>query len=444
MSSFEAAWLPPVALYGVPLLLGLSLYFRGRRRKERRALHDLRRSRDIGLDEPVSMHPVINGNRCMGCGVCVDACPHGDVLGVIGGQAELVNPTECIGHGACTASCPTDAIRLVVGSERRGVNVPVLGPDFQTNVPGVFVAGELGGMGLIRNAIEQGRQAVESIAKLPGVGSDDDLLDTVIVGAGPAGFGASLTALQTGLRFVTLEQEKLGGSLVHHPRGKIIVTHPVEVPLVGAVDMRETHKEELLSFWERVRREKGLRVRENERVEAVARRSDGTFEVQTTRATYETRSVLLAVGRRGTPRKLEVPGEETSKVVYSLSDPRQYSGKKVIVVGGGDSALEAAASLAKEKGTQVILVHRGEGFPRSCARSRELVEEAACAHGLEVWLHSQVREIRPDAVVVSTGDGTREVPNDAVLVCAGGILPNDFLLKIGVEIETKFGTPVNA
>lgn len=443
MGDFDAAVLPPVAIYLVPLLAMLGLYFRSRRRKEELALRDLLHSRDLGLTEPVSMHPVINRNRCIGCGACVDACPHGDVLGVIGGQAELINPTNCIGHGACATACPTDGIRLVIGSERRGVNIPLLTPDFQTNVPGVFVAGELGGMGLIRNAIAQGCQAIEAIAKLPGIGTQDDLLDTVIVGAGPAGFGASLMALQSGLDFVTVDQERLGGSLVHHPRGKIIVTEPVEIPLVGSINMRETCKEELLEFWERIRADTGLRVRENERVEAVERRSDGSFLVRTDKASYETRSVLLAVGRRGTPRKLEVPGEDTSKVVYSLSDPAQYRGKHVLVVGGGDSALEAAASLAQQDGTRVTLTYRGHAFVRACSNSREQLEDAVGQHGLVVLMNSSVREIRPDDVVVQTESGRREIPNDAVVICAGGVLPNDFLRKIGVEVETKYGTPVH-
>ncbi|MCP3984689.1 MAG: NAD(P)-binding domain-containing protein [bacterium] len=421
----------------------LGMYFRLRQRKEGHALRDLLHSQDLGLTEPVSMHPVINGNRCIGCGACVTACPHGNVLGVIGGQAELVNPTNCIGHGACAAACPIDGIRLVIGSERRGVNIPMLGPDFQTNVPGVFVAGELGGMGLIRNAIEQGRLAIESISKLPGIGAEDERLDTVIVGAGPAGFGASLAALQSGLRFVTIDQERLGGSLVHHPRGKIIVTQPVEIPLVGSVDMRETHKEELLDFWERVRAEKGLRIRENEHVDVVERHSDGSFSVRTDKGVYETRSVLLAVGRRGTPRKLEVPGEESSKVVYSLSDPAQYKGKHVLVVGGGDSALEAAASLAQQQDTNVTLSYRGDAFQRACPNSRELTQTAVDQHELLVLLESQVKEIREESVVLQTGSGRREIPNDAVVVCAGGVLPNDFLHKIGVEIETRYGTPVH-
>ncbi len=441
MGNLDAAWLPSLAIYLVPLGALLLLYFRRAGAREARAVKDLDRSRSAGLGEPVSVHPVINGNRCMGCAACADACPQGDVLGVIGGQADLVNPTNCIGHGACARSCPTDAIRLVIGTERRGVNVPVLTPDFQTNVPGLFVAGELGGMGLIRNAIEQGRQAVESIRKLDGIGSGDRL-DLIIVGAGPAGFGASLTAVQHKMRSVTLEQDRLGGSIAHHPRGKIVVVHPVDVPMVGKVDMRQTQKEELLEFWQRARREHQLNIRENEPVQAITREGDG-FIVRTDRGTYEARAVLLAVGRRGTPRKLEIPGEESSKVVYRLVDPDQYRGQRVLVVGGGDSALEAASSLSKAQGTKVTLSYRGAAFQRAGPRSHELFEEAVGERGLQFLPRSTLRRIEESEVEIETEHGVQSIPNDSVIVCCGGVMPGDFLQSVGVHLETRYGTPLN-
>jgi thioredoxin reductase len=435
------SWLLATLVYALPLLFVAARYFRGRGRRERAHRAALETSREAGLAEPVSLHPVINPNRCMGCGACVAACPQGDVLGVIEGQAHLVNPTHCIGHGACREACPTDAIVLAIGSETRGVDIPVLGPDFQTNVPGIFVAGELGGMGLIRNAIEQGRRAVESARKLEGVGAGDRL-DLVVVGAGPAGFGASLTALSHGLRFVTLEQDTLGGSIAHHPRGKIIVTEPVDVPLVGKVRFRETTKESVLTFWADVRRRTRLRIRERERVEAIAPVEDG-FDVRTSRGAYRTRAVVLAVGRRGTPRRLEVPGEELPKVVYRLVDPEQYRGRRVLVVGGGDSALEAAASLAAAARCEVTLAYRGRAFVRARPRSREALEAAARAGRARVLFETNVREIRPASVVLAGADGAeRELANDAVLVCAGGVLPKDFLRQVGVAVETCFGKPV--
>ncbi len=427
-------------VYALPLALLLLAWFRVRRREELRCLEALERSRDAGLLEPVSLHPVIDRAVCMGCGACTRACPQGDVLGVVGGQAELVNPTHCIGHGACQRACPTDAIALAIGTETRGVEIPRLGPDFETNVPGVFVAGELGGMGLIRNAVQQGRRAVEAIRKLPGVG-EGDRLDLVVVGAGPAGIAASLTALAHGLRFATLEQDTLGGAIRHHPRGKVVVLHPVEFPLVGRVRMREMPKEALLAFFERVCRDTGLRIREGERVEEVRPEGDG-FAVRSSSGWLAARAVLLAVGRRGTPRRLGVPGEERSKVVYRLADPAQYRGARVLVVGGGNSALEAAIRLAEERGCRPTLAYRGRAFVRATPGNRERVAALSAAGRLDLRLETVVEEIAEDRVRLHTRSGSEWLGNDAVVVCAGGVLPTDFLRRIGVEVETRFGEPL--
>ena len=227
------------------------------------------------------------------------------MLGIVAGRAVLVSPGDCIGHGACKAACPVEAISLVFGSERRGVDIPLLSPSFESTVPGIFIAGELGGMGLIRNALEQGRQAVEVIAQRRGSGAQ--ALDLIIVGAGPAGFAASLTALSKGMRFVTLEQESLGGSVFQYPRGKLVMTAPATVPLVGKVNFRQTSKETLLKFWQETERKTKVKINYQERVEEIVR--DGsTFKVRSNRGQYVAHNVLLAIGRRGTPRKLGVPG----------------------------------------------------------------------------------------------------------------------------------------
>ena len=433
--------LAEAAIYLLPLVVAFGLWWRRRVRFEERSRSAYEASREGGLAEPVSLHPVINRNRCMGCAACVEACPQGDVLGVLAGQAELVNPTHCIGHGACRESCPTDAIELAIGSETRGVDIPVLGPDFQTNVPGVFVAGELGGMGLIRNAIEQGRRAIESVRKIDGVGQGD-MLDVVIVGCGPAGLGASLAAMEHGLRFKTLEQDTLGGSIHHHARGKVVVTEPVDMPLIGPVRIRETTKEALLTLWQRVVKQTGLVIHEREHVEGLRVREHG-FEVITQRSRHATRAVVLAVGRRGSPRKLEVPGEESSKVVYRLVDPQQYRGQRVLVVGGGDSALEAAVSLAKVSGTQVTLAYRGDAFVRARPESRRKLEEAQARGSIDVRMNSNVSSIASDHVMLEGPGGPERLPNDVVLACTGGVMPTDFLASIGVRVETRFGTPLH-
>jgi thioredoxin reductase len=359
------------------------------------------------------------------------------VLGLIDGKAELIKPANCIGHGACKEACPQDAITLVLGTESRGIDIPVVAPNFETNVPGIFVAGELGGMGLIRNAIEQGRQAIESVRALEGIGEGAEL-DVLIVGAGPAGFAATLASKQHGLRCVTVEQESLGGTVAHYPRGKIVMTAPVQLPLYGLVKLRETTKEALLEFWQDVARKTGIEIQYNERVEGISPVAGG-FVVESSRGTYRARSVVLAIGRRGTPRKLGVPGEGDSKVVYRLIEPSQYRGQRVLVVGGGDSALEAATSLAEEPGTLVALAYRSDGFSRAKPKNRDKLDAAVDQHELRVLLKSQVREIAPTHVQVETPDGEATIENDAVIVCAGGILPTGFLESIGVAIETKRG-----
>lgn len=435
------ALLPFLSVYGTALVVVFAGYIYRRRRRAQRAHRTLEQSTSSGHSEPITLHPVINPNRCLGSGACVAACPTGDVLAVVGGQATLVNPTHCIGHGRCQESCPTQAITLAIGSETRGVDIPVLGPGFETNVPGVFVAGELGGMGLIRNAIEQGRKAIQSVPKLDRAGKGE-VFDVLIVGAGPAGLGASLAALERGLRFITLEQDTLGGSIVHHPRGQLVVTDSVDIPLVGTVEFGETSKESLLEFWERVRQDTGLEIRERERVEAIEKLETG-FRVRSSRHEYEAGAVVLAVGRRGTPRRLGIPGEEeSSKVVYRLVDPAQYAGKRVLVVGGGDSAVESAVSVSEQSGTHVWLSYRGDVLQRPRPANREKLDRAVRTEALEVLLSSTVVEIEPDTITLETGAGLRTLEVDAVIVCAGGVLPNDFLRSVGVAIETKFGTPL--
>ncbi|MFI4879863.1 MAG: NAD(P)-binding domain-containing protein [Steroidobacterales bacterium] len=424
-------------VYGVPALALFIWHVRRRRRLERRSASVQQLT---GAAEPASLHPIIDPARCIGCGGCLKACPeqeHHAVLGIVAGRATLVSPGDCIGHGACKAACPVNAISLVFGSERRGVDIPLLSPTFESNVPGIFVAGELGGMGLIRNALEQGRQAIESIAARRG--SSHDRLDVLIVGAGPAGFAASLAALARKLRCVTVEQESLGGSVFQYPRGKLVMTAPATVPLIGKVSFRQTDKESLLRFWQEAERRTGVKINYRERVEQITREAGG-FAVRTSRAQYHTQNVLLAIGRRGTPRKLGVRGEELPKVVYRLIDPEQYAGQQVLVVGGGDSALEAAVSVSEAAGSSVTLSYRGDNFDRAKGRNRDRVKSAVQQGRLTVLMKSNVQEIQPDAVAIEQDGSTVTLRNDAVIISAGGVMPTEFLQRIGIAVETKYGT----
>lgn len=429
---------PMLAVYALPLVLILMIYMGRRKKTETRSIAKHASAAEAGLLEPASLHPVIDPGQCIGCGSCVSACPEGEILGLINGKAVLVEPSHCIGHGACKTACPVDAITLVFGTEKRGVDIPHVSPNFQTNVPGIFIAGELGGMGLVRNAIEQGRQAIESVRRLNGIGHGRRL-DVVIVGSGPAGIAASLAAMQHKLRFITLEQDSLGGTVAHFPRGKLVMTAPATLPLIGKVNFKEISKEKLLEFWKGVVNKTGLKINFGERVDSITQVGDG-FQVKTMRATYSTRSILLAIGRRGTPRKLDVPGEESPKVVYRLIDPEQYRGQHVLVVGGGDSALEAAASIAEEPGTTVTLSYRSENFSRAKLKNRERVAKAQSSGRLTCLMPSEIKRIFEYEVEVEQGGRRRMIKNDAVIVCAGGILPTAFLKNIGIEVETKYGT----
>ena len=427
-------------VYLVPLLIIYLIYFYFKIRVHRKSVLIRNEAIQDGMNQPASLHPIINHNRCIGCRACVIACPenHNDVLGMIKNKAALINPSACIGHGPCKDVCPVDAITLVFGTEERGVEIPHVTPEFETNVPGVFIAGEIGGMGLIHNAINQGVQAMDSIYKLV-KGQTENELDVVIVGAGPAGIAASLSAMEKNLKFKTIEQDSLGGVVAHYPRGKLVMTAPVELPLEGTVDITETTKESLLDFWQEVVDKTGLEINFNERVKAV-KQNGGGFEVVNENSILKTRSVLLAIGRQGTPRKLDIEGEDLNKVVYRLIDSLQYQSKHVLVVGGGDSALEAAYSIADEPDTTVSLSYRGEGFNRAKGKNRKKVEAAVANGKLNIYFKSNVISIEENSVTIDYDGTVLELENEAVIICAGGILPTGFLNEIGIKYETKYGT----
>ncbi len=427
------------SVYALPMLLLWGGYWYLRSRTQRHNLDVFDSERRAGLSEPPSLHPVIDPADCIGCQACVIACPEGDILGLIDGKARLLRPTNCIGHGACKEACPTNAIELVFGTETRGIDIPFVRENFETNVPGVFIAGELGGMGLIRNAITQGQLASRAIAQTldPNIRHDGGL-DLVIVGAGPSGISASLAAMECGLNFVTIEQDSLGGTVAHYPRNKIVVTSPVDLPLIGKVRLRETSKESLLRLWQEVIEQVGLEIRCQETALSITPVEDG-FRVQTTKTEYRTQTVLLAIGRRGTPRKLGLPGEELAKVAYRLREPEIYRDKRVLVVGGGDAAIEAALRLTEVAGTEIMLSYRGAVFSRASPANRERIEAAVREDQVRVIFESKVTDISPATVSIERGGQTATYPNDAVIICAGGTLPTALLETIGVRVDTKYG-----
>lgn len=417
-------------------------FVRKRRTDERRARHAEAKAEEYGLHVPASLHPVVDPARCLGCGACVRACPEGDVLGLVDGQARPIQPARCVGHGLCQRSCPTDAISLVFGTAERGVDIPRIQGNFETNVPGIYIVGELGGMGLVKNAFEQGRQCIEGIAK-EGRAKPTDALDLLIVGSGPAGLSASVNAIHHGLDFVTVEKEPdLGGTVRHYPRRKLVMTSPISVPGYGTLDVREVEKEELVATWRDMVDTTGLEVNTGEVVEAIAPTEDECFVVETNADAYRTRRVVLAIGRRGIPRKLGIPGEEGENVYYALAEPEAFAGRRIVIVGGGDSAVEAAMMLADQPGTTVRLSYRKDKLSRIKPKNHERFEAAVAAGHVEPLWETNLARIGPDEVAYTDAAGREHVlPNDEVLVFIGGELPTAFLEACGIKMDTHFGRP---
>lgn len=391
-----------------------------------------------GQHIPPSLHPVIDPDICIGSFSCLKSCPEGDIIGIVGGVAKLVEPTHCIGHGRCAAECPVGAIKLVFGTSERGVDLPEVDEFFESSRPGVHVVGELGGMGLIRNATVQGRQVSERLAAVLDRQRPPDVVDVAVVGSGPAGLATALGCRAAGLTFRVLEQETVGGTVAHYPRQKLVMTEPVELPIVGKLGKRHISKEELLATWQKAIAQADIRVEERTQVLGIAG-ADGDFSVETNQGPVRARKVVLATGRRGTPRKLGVPGEDLSKVSYRLIDAAQYEGCRVLVVGGGDAALEAAIQLSEDSDAEVTLSYRGESFGKCRDANRKKVAELAERGRLTPRMKSQVKEILPKQVRLELDGGVVELPNDYVIVCAGGELPLEFLKKVGVGLRRYHG-----
>ncbi len=401
----------------------------------------IKKAQEEGLHEPVSLHPFIDVNTCIGTGACVAACPEKDIIGIYNGKATIINASQCVGHGACFHACPTEAITLRIGTEKRGVELPHINSNFETNVPGIFIAGELGGMGLIRNAVEQGRQAVENIARSLRK-NHSATYDLIIIGSGPAGISGSLTARKFNLNLLLVDQDTLGGAVYSFPRKKIVMTSPMDLPLYGKVKLFETTKAELLDLWQTALKQNNIKVNENSKVEFVV--SDGDiFKVTTLRGeVFSAAAVLLAIGRRGTPRKLNIPGEDREKVAYRLLEPEDLSGKNIVVVGGGDLAIESALLLSDQN--NVTLSYRNEVFARIKPKNSIAINEAIEAGKIKLLLKSNLVSIEDEHVYIMTADGGEPVKleNDLVYIFAGGELPTQFLEKAGIKITRKFGETV--
>jgi len=436
--------LEQILIYSIAALLCIVvviIYLRKKSRESKIVEEKIKKAKEEGLYEPISLHPYVDVNSCIQTGACIAACPEHDILGIVNGKATTINASRCIGHGACFHACPTQAISLRIGTEKRGVDLPHVSQSFETNVPGIFIAGELGGMGLIRNAVEQGKQAVENIVKSLNKNHQAEY-DLIIVGAGPAGISGCLTAKKHGLKFLLLEQDTLGGTVFTFPRSKIVMTSPMDLPLYGKIKLYQTSKSELLDLWQAVLNKNNILVKENSKVEEIVEEK-GVFKLKTIKAEQFTSSkVLLAIGRRGTPRKLNVPGELKEKVAYRLLEPEDIIGKEIIVVGGGDSAIESALLLADKN--HVILSYRGESFGRIKPLNSTALNKAIEEGKLDVKMNSNLLSIEDETIALSIGKDNENVTlkNDLVYIFAGGELPTQFLEKAGIKITKKFGETV--
>lgn len=392
--------------------------------------------------EPVAdgpLHAMVRADVCVGCGTCVAACPEPGAI-VMVNKLAVVDRDRCKGHGECVKACPVNGILLSAGEAVQRLEVPEIDVNFESNVPGLYVVGELGGRGLIKNAINEGKLAAEHVASVRGASrpanAAGDAYDVIIVGSGPAGISAGLEALSHGLRYLILEQGTLSDTISKYPRQKALFAEPLHVPLYGDLWVADSSKESLLKVWTNVIEKTGLQITTGQRVESL-RQENGIWRVAAAGAEFRGRRVILAMGRRGTPRRLGVPGEELAKVLYDIVEMEAFAGMRMLVVGGGDSAIESALGLANQDGTTVTLSYRGTDFTRAKDRNREKLDAAIAAGRVTVLLESQVREIRSDVAVLEHEGCLKLLPNDGVVVRIGGEAAYPFLERLGVHIVTK-------
>ena len=419
-------------------------YLKEQKRKDAQARAAVEKGK-LYSEGPKSQHPFIDETYCIGCAACTMVCPEGDVLAMVGGKAAIVNGHKCIGHSLCADVCPVGAITMVLASPSMGTDMATLTPQYETSIKNLFIIGELGGLALIKNAVNQGRDCIDNISnRSMAFGSRRsvaDVLDVLIVGAGPAGISASLRAAEKKLNYLTVDEGEMGGTVAKYPRQKLVMTSPVEFPTYGKFKKTELSKEELIAFWNQVLQRADFQFRKGEKVEDIKRGEDRIFTIATTKNQYRAHAVVLALGKSGSPRKLGVKGEELPKVMYRLIEADHYVNKRILVVGGGDSAIEAAMGLAHQVGNQVTLSYRKEAFSRIKDRNAQRIQECLRKGKLKVVFNSIPVEFKQDAVVLDVQGKPQQLPNDFVWIFAGGEPPTAFLKKIGVGFGMRDLTP---
>jgi len=429
-----------LAIAAIITLFFVRRYLKAQQHQEVRAKEAAKKG-TLRSDGPQSQHPHIDTQYCIGCATCTTVCPEGDVLAMLGGQAVIVNGYKCIGHSLCAEACPVGAITMVMASPSMGADLPQLTPEFETSVKNMFIVGELGGLALIKNAINQGRDCVDLIhQRMPGLRKgklSPDVIDLLVVGAGPGGISASLRAIEKKLNYITVDEGEVGGTVSKYPRQKLVLTSPVELPIYGKFKKTELSKEELLGIWNEILRKSSFKCRTGEKVEDIKKGEDGVFTVTTAKGQHRALAVVLALGKGGIPRKLGVKGEELPKVMYRLIEADHYVNKKILVVGGGDSAIEAAMGLAHQVGNKVTLSYRKESFSRLKDRNEKRIQECVQKGKVNVIFNSIPVEFKQSSAVLEVNGKQQEIPNDFAWIFAGGEPPTAFLKKIGVRVGLR-------
>jgi thioredoxin reductase (NADPH) len=429
-------WVVPLALGGFAVLLMAVFTMVSARKKHR---HVVAPATVVG---PAVLIHDINDDRCTGCDACVAVCPT-NVLDLVANKSRVLRFHDCIQCEACMFACPTEALVMFPeGSTPPPLKVPEVDDNFQTVVPGQYLIGEVAGKPLVKNAANLGRAVVEHMLATglrPGaIGRSDTIVDVAIVGSGPGGLSAALTCIQKGLSYVVLEKEQtIASTIARYPKGKLVMAEPYDTTNYSFLPVFDSAKEQLIPIWEELLQRVGIGVRQGESVEIVAKAADGAFEIRTTVSNYRAQRVVLSIGTRGKPRTLQVPGENLPKIFNLLEDPDDWRGKSVLVVGGGDSAVEAALALS-DAGAKVMISYRGKGFNRAAPKNKQTIEAYAAEGRIKAKLGSQVLQFEPDSVTLALADGSQKrYPNEGAFVLIGADPPIAWLEKMGIRFVDR-------